>query len=189
MAVTRNKKSKYFLAIVPPSPFYEEVLYWKNYFRINFNSKASLRSPPHITLHMPFEWQSEKEEKLITPLSQFVQKTNVLDVKLDGFGCFAPRVIFIQVTENILLNALQKTLSSFCKTELRLFNANRNDEPYQPHLTVAFRDLKKSVFKEAWDSVQEKSLKYKFTVNHISLLKHNGRSWDEYHDLKLNSMV
>ena len=41
----------------------------KQEFANRFNSKAALRSPPHITLHMPFKWKEEKEVKLIDVLS------------------------------------------------------------------------------------------------------------------------
>ncbi len=35
----------YFLAIVPPSPLYEEALALKHHFKDHYNSKASLNSP------------------------------------------------------------------------------------------------------------------------------------------------
>ena len=62
---TIKKEALYFLAIIPPSPLYEEALELKNYFKENYQSKASLNSPPHITLHMPFQWKQEKEEDLV----------------------------------------------------------------------------------------------------------------------------
>ena len=61
-ASQKAKQKLYFIAIVPPSPIYDEALEQKEYFKAKYNSKASLNSPPHITLHMPFRW-SEKEEK------------------------------------------------------------------------------------------------------------------------------
>ena len=64
----------YFLAIIPPSPFYDEALRLKHYFKDEYNSKASLNSPPHITLHMPFEWKEKKEEMLIEKLNLFAKQ-------------------------------------------------------------------------------------------------------------------
>ncbi len=46
---------KYFIAIVIPEPFQVELMDIKNIVKDKFNSKGALRSPAHITLHMPFE--------------------------------------------------------------------------------------------------------------------------------------
>jgi 2'-5' RNA ligase len=168
--------SKYFIAIIPPSPIVEQVQQWKEYFNTKFNSKASLNSPPHITLHMPFEWKTVKESNLIEKLAALAQSQNQIDVDLNGFACFAPRVIYINV-ESASLNQLQANVVQFCKTELNLFNANRLNQPYHPHLTVAFRDLKKQVFAEAWTSVKDVSFSARFTCSTLVLLRREGKRW------------
>ena len=170
--------SKYFIAIVPPSPIFEQVWQWKEYFKIKFNSKASLNSPPHITLHMPFEWKASKEDFLLKSLTEFSTQCSPFEIALQNFGCFPPRVIFIHVVENPELVQLQLALTHFCKAEFNLFNANRLDLPYHPHLTVAFRDLKKSVFPLAWAQVEHADFKQRFTCNSLALLKHNGKQWE-----------
>lgn len=170
-------KAKYFIAVVPPSPIYEEALTWKNFFKLKFNSKAALRSPPHITLHMPFQWNDKKEQALIEALTRFAHSQAEFNIELRDFGCFPPRVIYINVLETANLQALQKQLEQFCKRELNLSNANRKDQAYHPHLTVAFRDLKKPVFPEAWNQVKELEFRQSFTCNAFALLKHDGRAW------------
>jgi 2'-5' RNA ligase len=171
--------SKYFIALVPPSPVFEQAWQWKEYFNIEFNSKAALNSPPHITLHMPFEWKTERENKLVDQLSIFTTTQNPFDLELKNFGSFPPRVIFINVVDNPGLIQLQATLSRFCKRELNLFNANRLDQSYHPHLTVAFRDLKKNVFPKAWEFVRDLNFNARFTCRELVLLKHDGRVWQQ----------
>jgi 2'-5' RNA ligase len=171
-------KSKYFIAIVPPPPIYEEALKWKTFFQANFNAKAALRSPPHITLHMPFEWKSAKENLLIDSLASFSNECKSFPIELKNFGSFPPRVIFIQVVENSELRDLQKRLIQYCKSELNLFNANRREQPYHPHLTVAFRDLKKSVFPNAWQVVKDERFQHSFHCKSLALLKHTGKYWE-----------
>lgn len=171
--------SKYFIALVPPSPIYEQAAQWKEYFKVEFNSKAALNSPPHITLHMPFEWKSAKEDKLIEQLTIFSAAQKPFEMELKNFGSFPPRVIFINVVDNPALTHLQAALTRFCKTELNLFNANRLDQPYHPHLTVAFRDLKKTAFPKAWEFVRALDFNARFTCRHVVLLKHNGKLWQE----------
>ena len=170
--------SKYFIGLIPPSPIYEQAWQWKEYFKVEFNSKAALNSPPHITLHMPFEWKSEKENQLIERLGAFAQTQNSFDLRLKNFGSFSPRVIFIHVVESKNLQTLQSALTQFCKTELNLFNANRLDQPFHPHLTVAFRDLKKSDFPKAWEFVKDLNFEERFPCRDMVLLKHNRKNWE-----------
>jgi 2'-5' RNA ligase len=179
--------SKYFIAVVPPSPVLEQAQQWKEYFKLEFNSKAALHSPPHITLHMPFEWKTAKEHVLLENLATFAQTQKSFNVELNGFGSFAPRVIFIQVVKNQELQTLQSALVRFCKTELNLFNANRLDQPYQPHLTVAFRDLKKADFPKAWAFVRDLDFNARFTCQELVLLKHDGRVWQQAKPFPLGS--
>lgn len=170
-------KQLYFIAIIPPPPILEEVMALKNYFKEKYNSKASLNSPPHITLHMPFKWKEEKENMLIERLSSFCQSQEAFEVWLMNFGCFTPRVIFIDVVKNEALQNLQKDLHRFCKKELNLFNATYKEDAYHAHVTLAFRDLKKPEFVKAWEELNERKFNAKFSVSSILLLKHDGERW------------
>lgn len=177
----------YFLAIIPPSPFYDEATRLKHHFKDQYNSKASLNSPPHITLHMPFEWKEKKEGELIEKLTLFSKQYSSGDLSLKNFNAFPPRVIYIDVVKNDWLENLQRDLHRFCKVELNLFNANYKEHPFHPHLTLAFRDLKKENFKKAWEEFKEKKFEATFPVTEIVLLKHDGKAWQAHEKFKLNS--
>jgi 2'-5' RNA ligase len=168
---------RYFIAIIPPSPILEEVMELKNYFKEKYNSKASLNSPPHITLHMPFQWKEEKESLLIERISSFAQQHHAFEISLLNFGSFETRVIFIDVIKNESLEKLQKELQRFCKRDLNLFNANYKEHAYHPHLTLAFRDLRKSEFIKAWEEFSEKKFRKTFSATSVVLLKHDGEHW------------
>jgi 2'-5' RNA ligase len=187
MALSIEKRKQYFVAVIPPSPVFEEARAFKEYFREKYGSKAALNSPPHITLHMPFLWNAEKEKKLITKLEAFARRNDPIKVCLDNFSSFPPRVIFMNVTESDALNELQKRLHRFFKTDLDIFNANYRDRPYHPHLTLAFRDLKKSQYPLAWAEFSKKEYKAEFMADKVGLLKHNGRSWDVLKEFLLES--
>ena len=138
MPIKVEKRKQYFIALIPPSPVYEEALALKEYFKEKYNSKAALNSPPHITLHMPFLWNEDKEKKLLTKLHEFARQYDPIKVCLDNFSSFPPRVIFMNVTESDALNELQRRLHRFFKRELDIFNANYQDRPFHPHLTPAY---------------------------------------------------
>ena len=115
MKKNSDNSQLYFIAIIPPSPIYEEALELKNYVKSQYNSKASLNSPPHITLHMPFQWKVEEENILSGALENFAQQLTSFDLQLLNFNCFEPRVIYIDVVKNENLNSIQKELHKFCK--------------------------------------------------------------------------
>lgn len=187
MAGKPEKRKQYFIALIPPSPVYDEAHKLKEYFKEKYQSRAALNSPPHITLHMPFLWDEEKENKLTVKLQEFAGKCDPLKLCLDNFSSFAPRVIFMNVTESDALAGLQKALHRFFKRELNIFNANYQDKPFHPHLTLAFRDLKKSQYHLAWEEFSTKEFKAEFMADRIALLKHNGKSWDVLKEFVLES--
>jgi len=179
----------YFIAIIPSQQVYNEVWQLKNYFREKYQSKASLNSPPHITLHMPFQWKEQKLEKLIEGLTEFAASQQTAEIRLKDFNAFPPRVIYMQVEKNSWLENLQRDLKKFCRQKLNLFNADYRDIPFHPHVTLAFRDLKKSNFLKAWEEFRQRKYEETFLVNEIVLLKHNKKVWEVFKrfSLKTNS--
>lgn len=177
---------RYFLALVPPSPLFEECIALKEYVHSQYKSKAALRSPPHITLHMPFLWKTQNEDSLLADLQRMSQTLDVVDIEMNGFGCFAPKVIYIQITPSQPLLDLQRKVRKFCREELNLLNADYKEKPFHPHMTIAFRDLKKKVFPEAWTEFQNKSFEGRFTASQLSLLKHDGKRWNIFRTFLLS---
>lgn len=182
-----DKWKLYFIGIVPSSPVFDEALQVKQYVSDKYRSRGALKSPPHITLQMPFRWGEEREEKLIGLLNEFATSCTVkpFELQLKNFGCFEPRVIFIAVEESESLLRLQQKLKRFCKTDLNLFDATNKEHPYHPHLTVAFRDLKKVDFYKAWNEFKDKVFSGNFLVEEFVLLKHNGRVWEKFKSFPL----
>jgi 2'-5' RNA ligase len=175
-----DKIGLYFLAILPPESVSREINDIREYVKVTYSTKAALRSPPHVTLHMPFSWSEKKEERLIKKLRQFSSIQEFFTLALRDFGCFDPRVIFICVDETLTLADLQKKLDRFCKVELGLFNANYKDLPFHPHLTIAFRDLKKEMFAKAWEEFRTKSFRADFDASNLVLLKHAHSRWEVF---------
>jgi 2'-5' RNA ligase len=169
---------RYFIASVLPPPIAEAALQLKHYFADHYHSKASLNSPPHITLHMPFRWKNKRESELIEGMKTLSLQLSSSKVELNNFGCFAPRVIYIQVNPSASLTAMQRQIRQFCKKDLGLFNADYQDLPFHPHVTLAFRDLKKPMFAKAWEEFRAKTFIGEFPADRIALLKHDGKKWD-----------
>lgn len=180
-------EQRYFIAIVPHEKLCDEIVAIKQDFADTYNSKGALRSPAHITLHMPFLWKEEKEEKLLNELAAFKFDTSNFDITLNNFSRFGERVIFIDVEKNEVLNSLQKQLVRHVKQMLNLFNQDEDLRGFHPHITVAFRDLKKEQFKKAWQAYKEKEFKAAFNCASFALLKHDGKRWNVYKTLPLHA--
>lgn len=180
-------EQKYFIAIVPNEKLCDEIIAIKHDFATNFNSKGALRSPAHITLHMPFLWKETNEEKLIDQLEAFVFEKTRFEITLNNYSCFGERVIFIDVEKNETLNNLQKQLVRHVKQTLNLFNQDEDLRGFHPHITVAFRDLKKQQFTKAWALYKEKKFKNRFMCESFVLLKHEGKNWNVYKTFPLHA--
>ncbi len=172
---------KYFIAIVPPEPLLSDIRTVKEDIYRHHGTKGALRSPAHITLHMPFSWEEEKEEKLFSVLQTF-QFTDAVSISLSGFSCFEPRVVFIDVKENEHLFQLQSKLVQHVKSKLQLFNQAESLRGFHPHITVAFRDLKKPQFYKVWEEHQHKTFEASFNCSSIGLLKQLDEKWEVYRE-------
>jgi 2'-5' RNA ligase len=171
---------KYFIAIVLPSPLLNEVEAIKYQFYSEYNLKGALRSPAHITLHRPFEWKEVKEHELIKSLKNFsFQKP--FSINLKNYNFFEPRVIYIDVSKNEDLFELHKQLKIFAQKELKLFNEVNDARGFKPHITIAFRDLKKPLFYALKTEFETKEFSNSFNYNGISLLKFE-KKWEVIHD-------
>ena len=177
-------KSLYFVALVPAPPLYDELMAIKEDFRQCYHSKAALRSPPHITLYMPFKWRPEREGLLRAALDRTAGHHAPFTVQLSGFGAFPPRVIYIQVAENPALGALQAAVLQTVRQQWKL-SLPVTARPFVPHLTVAFRDLRKAAFHRAWEEYRHKPFEAGFAVEDVCLLRHDGQRWQVVHRAQL----
>ena len=183
--MNRKKLKLYFVAIVPEEPVYSEVLAFKTEFHDRFNSSAALRSPPHITLHMPFQWPEEKEDRLSASLDIIARQNKQFKLTLADFDAFPPRVVYIGVEEKESLNIAQKAISRNARENWHIY-PKPNSRAFTPHITIAFRDLKKPIFFEAWQEFKQRTYSAEFKVAEFCLLKHNGKLWEIHHRASLS---
>lgn len=165
-------KNKYFLAIVLPQPYLDEVEQIKQQLNHHFGLKGAMRSPSHITLHMPFELQSKNELDLINSLTT-INFLVPIQIKSNGFSAFEQRVIFIDVLLNEALISFQKIIVRHLATNFNLENELNNKRGFHPHTTVAFRDLKKHQFAEVKSFLDGFDPNFNFFATNFSILKLN----------------
>ncbi|ACB52782.1 putative 2',5' RNA ligase [Crocosphaera subtropica ATCC 51142] len=184
----KPSKKRFFIALLPPKDVQKEATKIKKYFKDIYNSKAALKSPPHVTLQPPFEWEIEDLPNLIQALNHFSQSQQPFFMTLNGFSAFKPRVIYIDVLKTSELLSIQKSLMSHLESSLNLVHSVSKSRPFAPHLTVAFRDLTKKNFYQAWPEFKDKEFYYNFMINEITLLIHNGSNWDIHSEYCFNQL-
>lgn len=175
--------AKYFIAIVLPEPIQEIIEGVKQDLFKHHNLKGALRSPAHITLHRPFEWKEEKENHLLDTLKHF-QPGPAFEIGIQNFGFFEPRVIYVDVLPNPELQFLHEKLVRYAKKELHLFNEAEDLRGFHPHVTVAFRDLKKPLFYMLRERFLNETLEGQFQCKNFSLLKLNAK-WEVLHSFDI----
>ena len=176
---------KYFIAIVPPEPLYSDINEIKQSISNKYSCYGALQSPPHITLHLPFNWQEEKENKLIECLQNFKFKFS-FNINASNFSCFKPRVVFINIKQNNLLCLLQKNLVFHVKKNINIFNQYDDKRGFHPHITLAFRDLKRQKFDFIWEEYKDKIFNESFICNQMVLLKKEKLNWKIYKEFNFN---
>jgi len=177
-------KSTFFIGICPPHRIEEDVHRIKEEFRQKYGLTGAFRSKAHITLQMPFNLSIKKVDEFILQLSELLKGKKPFEIQLTDFGKFEPRVVFIQVDENRELDAHQKSIEKFLK-QFQIFDSTHKNNGFNPHITIAFRDLKKPIFYKVWNEVKERSFTANFLANSVTVFKHNGESWDVFKELKI----
>ena len=167
---------KYFIAIVLPEPLLSKVEAIKQSIFDEHGLKGALRCPAHITLHRPFEWKEEKENVLLEKLSAFRFQGST-SIELKDFAFFEPRVIFVDVLPNAVLNELHKQLKTYAKKEMHLFNEYDDLRGFHPHVTITSRDLKKNLFPFLKERFHGSSFSASFDCKQLCLLK-LSKTWE-----------
>jgi len=173
-----ESRCRFFIALLPPSEIQDCANQIKQYFADRYASCGAQKSPPHITLQPPFEWSAKQVPVLEQCLSTFATSRESVPVRLSGFGAFPPRVIYINVLKTQQLLTLQANLMACLETTLGIVDPISKTRAFFPHMTVAFRDLTRQNFQAAWPEFQQRQLQFEFTATELTLLIHDGKSWN-----------
>jgi 2'-5' RNA ligase len=169
---------RFFIAILPPQHIQDYANRIKQDFADNYASCGAQKSPPHITLQPPFEWNFDDISALEDKLKGFTNIQEPFSIRLKNFAVFPPQVIYIDVLKTPDLISLQADLIRDVETNLGIIDQNSKNRQFTPHMTVAFRDLTKQNFKLAWQKYEDMELDFEFTAESLTLLIHDGKCWN-----------
>lgn len=175
------ERSLYLIALVPDAALRARVRALKEEMKQRFGASHALKSPAHITLQMPFRRPASFEPDLSRALESLSGGQPVFELSLNGFDCFPPRVLFVKIGNPDPVTQLHSKLQQVLKQDLGFSQGERGFR-FHPHMTIATRDLTEGAFREAWPEFSNRSFEASFPVKSLSLLKHNGKTWDIYRE-------
>lgn len=178
-------KQLYFIAIVLPEPYLTEIQEIKHIISKKYKTYAALKSPAHITLIAPFFFNADKEHELVKKMSNYYSPVHPFKIELKGFGCFPPRVIFINPLPSPELLLLYESMKEYMKDILP--KSKKSSPSFHPHITVANRDWSTFDFEQAWEEFENKKFSGYFNVDQIYLLKLEGKKWKTLYAMPFNT--
>lgn len=171
------REAIYFIALLPPPEIQKEIDIFRNYAAKAFESKHALNAPPHITIFPPFKFHEKYESKLINTVDKVADENPSFYTQLDNFDVFGKtNVIHIKVLESDSMKKLHRSVLSHMFSDYE--KEYSSPHKFVPHISIAFKDLKKSFFLRAWSHFGSTKYERAFKIDMIALLKHEDQKWE-----------
>lgn len=189
----KNKKEEskiYFIALLPNAETGKEIIRLKQEFAEKYDSRRALRVLPHITMQVPFTANPALEKSLCSGLTDFAAAMLPFEIKLQGFGgvSFTKRkVLYINVEKNGEIMHLHEEMINFLRKNFG-FSHMLARYGFNPHISLAFRDLSDTEFKMALDEYGKRPFEACFQVRNLYLLRHTGTSWEVLQKCRLGAI-
>ena len=165
------------LAVVLPPELTDKILTLKKEFAEAYQCKAALKPPVHITLYPPYKDCDDHESEVKKVLTKCLGSQEVFDLQIKGFDAFKNNgVIFLDILKSDQLKQLHKGVTT---QMTKLLQPDiKDNQPYHPHITIAFRDIPKDIFPQAVKDYLPRKFEAKFTVDKVCFWRHSGRNWE-----------
>jgi 2'-5' RNA ligase len=124
--------------------------------RTRFNSSKALKVYPHITLKAPFKCPENAHKELLKWFNELHIKQKSFSIELKNFGAFHNKrspVVYVNPLPSKEMQFMQKEIiASF--SSLFPGDIHPVDIDFNPHVTVAYRDLESAMFDKAWENIK-----------------------------------
>jgi len=168
----------FLVCLIPPVSIVEDVDVIRNEIADQFNVHESLKRPAHITLYNPVKLSSQEQEEIFFNKLDEVAFASPFTQVLKNFSSFPPHTVFIDVEHSDGIMNLQAEINKALKS--LPFLEKTSQPKFNPHLTVAFKDVKLTVFPLIMDEYKERKFKRSFEVSGFSVYKHIDKRWQPF---------
>jgi len=114
------------------------------------------------------------------------ENSSLFRIEVSGFRKFSNRVLFAAIENKQPVIELFGKLQKNLETHLNLKD-HQKANTINPHLTLASRDLDHRIFALVWADFKDLEFQDSFQASGISLLKHNGKSWDVFREFEFEA--
>lgn len=179
-------RALYFIAILPPVQVSDLLQEIRLECSRKFGVFKALRPPVHITLYPPFHLEESCEGNLIRLVNEGTRSLPSFTMQLENYGSFARKVVYVHAIKNHgLENLYQATLGVIARNKIDRQIESRINQPYNPHITIAYRDVSNAQFTAIWNEYKDRQLQLSFEVERFTLLKHEKQRWIPLNDFEL----
>jgi 2'-5' RNA ligase len=175
-----SEQNRYFVAIIPTDDVPDAITAFRNDFKETYNSGAALKNIPHITLKAPFTTAAFNHDVVINWFNNLSVAKQPFTVTLNNFGVFDnPKnpVIYVHPLLNEPMVKLQKVVIESFKNTFPDITLHFHEHAFDPHITIAYRDLAYAEFTKAWQVYRAKQYSARFEVTRFYLLQHDSKEW------------
>lgn len=176
-------RQTHFIGVLVPEDITLTLEDCRRYMNEKYGCRSGHATPIHVTLVPPFcltEEYSTKDLAKAIESDLISNSLNADDLKFtahtDNFDAFGDRTIFAKVNaDEKWLKLRDNVFDSVLKFAPDCTKKDRR--PFQPHLTVANRDIPEGVSKEALEVMNELNLKEDFPVDNITIFERTSGKW------------
>lgn len=170
----------HFLGVLIPDDLTLTLEDCRRYMSETYGCHSGYGTPIHVTLVPPFHLPEEyTTEDLVQTIETDVlpEAENLkFDAHIDNFDAFGDRTIFAKVIYDDKWTALRdKVISAVLKAAPGC--TKKDQRPYQPHLTVANRDIPAGVSKDVLEVMNDMNLVEDFPVDNITIFERRNGRW------------
>ncbi|TCD21777.1 2'-5' RNA ligase family protein [Pedobacter psychrodurus] len=173
----------FLVCLVPPVSITEDIDEIRTYISEKFNVHESLKRPAHITLYPPVKLSAYEAEKSFFKALTDASFSQPFIQVLRNFNSFPEHTFYLDVEQNEGLMTLEKQISK----ALQPLKLLEKKEKFNPHLTLAFRDVKPPIFKQIATEFKDRKFKREFSVSSFSVYKHMDKKWQPFKEFSFKN--
>jgi 2'-5' RNA ligase len=166
------------IAIVPPEPVFTDIRKEQEYIAETWGPKHALRTPPHLTIVPPLSLTSGEMGWLFGMASALAATFYPFRLELKDYNSFKPRVVFIQPIVPKELYDLYELWHQALMVKMPHVLDRYPDRPYNPHVTLAHKDVTHPQFDKIWNYYSGKKYRKSFQVDHFCILSYHEHGWE-----------
>ena len=169
----------HFIGVLLPEDLTRRLEGYRRYMGQQYGCRSGHGTLIHVTLVPPFQLPAPgTTADIAAALAQMVteKKWHSFNAKIEGFDAFGDRTLFAKVIPSAVWTAFRAAVCS--AVALASPGAVRKDtRPFQPHVTVANRDIPPGASTEALEYLNQLELKATFPVDNITIFERRDKRW------------